>query len=390
MMEMVNRLRGSMEVEITGVYPERFINICAQNGVHFWNVDKVDDTQYRFHAARDSRKKLQAYAEAQDCKLLILRQQGLPTFTARFKKRYALLAGLVLWLIFVGAMGQFIWEIDVEGNETIPDELLLQALAELGVKEGCYAGAFEERDIKNLMLLHVDRLLWCALNVRGGRATLSVRERVEAVPVVPVDEPCNVIAGETGLLVRMDTLRGSPQVQNGQMVQKGQMLVSGVIDMQNGGSRFVHAMAYAKARIWRDTTAVMPQTQWEKQYTGREKKRLAVESLGNRKNLYIDDSPPFDNCDKIVSAQVLRVPLGVSFPIRLITETYREYEPVPVKMTETDAAGLLEQSLVETLERTGGEVSDLKMAFENRNGLLGVRMTAELFQDIAVTSYLPR
>lgn len=390
MMEMVHRLRGSLELEVTGVYPERFINMCAQNGLYFWNVDKVDDTQYRFRANRNAQRKLESFAKAQNCQLRVLRQQGLPSFGARFKKRYALIAGLLLWLIFAGAMGQFIWEIDVEGNENIPDEVLLHALAQMGVKEGCYAESFEEREIKNLMLLRVDGLLWCALNVQGGHATLLVRERVDAVPVVPVDLPCNVIAGESGLLLRMDTLRGSAQVQNGQMVQKGQLLVSGAVDMEAGGSRFVHAMAYAKARTWRDVTAVMPQEQMKKVYTGREKKRLSIESLGNRINLYFDGSQPFDNCDKIVGTQVLRVPLGVSFPLRFITETYREYTLEPDLLAETEAAELLERRLLETLKQSGGEVSDLRMAFENRNGLLGVRMTAELLRDIAVTSYIPQ
>lgn len=383
MMEMVNRARGYLEVSVTGVFPERFINLCAARGLSFWSVRKTDATQYRFLTTKSAYPKLEGLAKSQSCELRILRQQGAPFFSARFKKRYALCAGLLLWLLCAGFMGQFIWEIEVQGNTAIPDETILQALSELGVRQGAYTGSIEEREIKNLMALKVDGLLWCALNISGGRATLMVRERVEPEPVIRRGDPCDVIARESGVLVRMDTLSGSAQVQNGQTVRKGQILVSGVIQSEQTEPRTVHAMAYAIARTWRDVTAVTPESQLQKQYTGNEKRRFALVALGRRRNLYRDGGQPFDNCDKISISHTFDAPLGVRFPIRLITETYSEYIPEPLSLAESAAAELLETFLTEQLEEYGGDVSDLRLAFENRGGLMGVRMTAELLRDIA-------
>ncbi|MDR1737178.1 MAG: sporulation protein YqfD [Oscillospiraceae bacterium] len=389
MMKMVNRIRGSVELEITAVYPERFLNKCAQSGVEFWKVTRVDETQYRFFVTRSGLRKALRFADAQNCELRVISQKGLPFFTARFKKRYALIAGLVLVLAFALVMGQFIWEIEVVGNESVPDEVLLQKLSELGIKEGGYTGKINESVIKNIMLLETEELLWCALNIQGGRVTFHVRERTVPESVVPIDAPCDVVAGETGVLVRMDTLRGAPMVQSGQTVTKGQVLVSGVMEIKDHGTRRVHAMAYAQARTWHDVTAVMPHTYQQKTYTGNEKTRRAVIVLGKRINFYSDSSMPFDNCDKIVSVKTLRVPLGVNFPVKFVTETFAEYVTAEVAVDEGVASEVLEERLVSYLDQTGGEAADVKFAFENRRGMLGVRMTAELVQDIAVTSYLP-
>ena len=387
MMNMVNRARGYLELSVTGVYPEGFINACAIRGVHFWNAGRIDEATFRFQAARSAYPKLEALAREQNCALAVLRRQGLPFFTMRFRKRYALLAGLGLWLLCAGAMGQFIWDIDVRGNAAIPDETLLQALAELGVRPGRYTGDLEEREIKNSMLLNVDGLLWCALNIRGGQATLFVRERTEPEPVVPLKEPCDVVAGEAGVLVRLDTLAGAARAQSGQTVEKGQTLVSGLIVYAEAEPRAVHARVYALARTWRDITAVIPDSRREKRYTGRTKTRFSLTALGRRCNLYRRDSLPFDNCDKITHSYTLDAPLGVRFPLRLVRETYREYAPEEARVPEAEAAGLLEACLTERLGREGGEISALRMAFENRNGLLGVRATAELLRDIAETRY---
>ena len=37
--QIVNLLRGSVELEVQGAFPERFLNLCAQRGVAFWGVE---------------------------------------------------------------------------------------------------------------------------------------------------------------------------------------------------------------------------------------------------------------------------------------------------------------------------------------------------------------
>ena len=34
--QIVNLLRGSVRLEVTGAFPERFLNLCAQRGAAFW------------------------------------------------------------------------------------------------------------------------------------------------------------------------------------------------------------------------------------------------------------------------------------------------------------------------------------------------------------------
>ena len=41
---MVNALRGSVRLEVSGAFPERFLNLCAQRGIVFWNVEWLEAT----------------------------------------------------------------------------------------------------------------------------------------------------------------------------------------------------------------------------------------------------------------------------------------------------------------------------------------------------------
>ena len=39
LLRLVNALRGSVRLEVEGAFPERFLNLCAQRGILFWNVE---------------------------------------------------------------------------------------------------------------------------------------------------------------------------------------------------------------------------------------------------------------------------------------------------------------------------------------------------------------
>ena len=38
MQAIINFLRGSVLFTVTGAFPERFLNLCAQRGVGFWDL----------------------------------------------------------------------------------------------------------------------------------------------------------------------------------------------------------------------------------------------------------------------------------------------------------------------------------------------------------------
>ena len=55
---IVNFLRGSVCFTVCGPFPERFLNLCAQNGVGFWGLVWLDGQTLELKVARrDARKR---------------------------------------------------------------------------------------------------------------------------------------------------------------------------------------------------------------------------------------------------------------------------------------------------------------------------------------------
>ena len=93
---LINVLRGSVRLEVTGAFPERLLNLCAQKGIQFWNVEWLEPTRLRLTVTRQGSGPARALGEKVQCTVTPEGRSGVPFFLARFRRRYALLVGLAL------------------------------------------------------------------------------------------------------------------------------------------------------------------------------------------------------------------------------------------------------------------------------------------------------
>ena len=103
-----------------GPFPERLMNVCAQNGISFWALEWRDGHTLSMTVRQEDRKQLWKLAERVGCTVETEGSQGLPGLLARFRTRYAFLAGFALSLAAVCILSSFVLTIQVTGNETVP------------------------------------------------------------------------------------------------------------------------------------------------------------------------------------------------------------------------------------------------------------------------------
>ena len=120
MKRLMNLLRGTVALCVTGPFPERLLNLCAQHRLDFWRLEWLDDHTVRFTARRSQFRRLEALAERVECEISVEQRRGLPDFLLRFRARYAFLAGLALALGAVAFLSRFVLTIQVSGNERLP------------------------------------------------------------------------------------------------------------------------------------------------------------------------------------------------------------------------------------------------------------------------------
>ena len=385
---IVNRLRGQVRVRAECAFPERVLNLCGAQELAFWDLRWESPTAFTCRMSRRDWKALRQAGRNLDCTFSVVGLEGAPYFLLRFRHRQALLVGLTACALglFLGSF--FIWDFQVEGNETVPTERILRALEKNGVGLGTFGLGLNGEDIRNHVLLDVPELVWIAVNVSGCRASVQVRERTPPPVMIDRRQPCNLIARRAGLVKRVQTIGGVACVVPGVAVTEGQILISGVEDTDTVGARVLAGLGKVEARTWYGLTASMPLTVTEKRYTGREKTGVSL-ILGTRRiKFFSNSSIEGAEYDKITRRFPLRL-LGVPLPVTLVTEKWRFYEAVPASRTAAQAekaAGAILTAQLHEMVEPYGEVKSTLCSSRQKGDTLLVTLSAECLEEIGATA----
>ena len=326
---------------------------------------------------RDSRRAA-GLGEKAGCTVARAGEGGVPAFLLRFRRRYALLVGMALSLAAVCVLSQFVLWVEVSGNETVPTAEILTELRRLGLRPGTYGPGVDESEVSRGLLLRLDGLAWCAVNLHGTRAEVLVRETVPT-PELPDDSlRGSVVAKAPGIVTGMEVLEGDVLIAGD---------VAGPVPQYSElepPRRLVKAEGRIYARTWRTLTASIPLTADVKTYTGEEESRWSLHILGLRINFYGNSGISFPEYDKITEVWTARLPSGQELPLWLSRETARAYERTGTKIDPEAAQTLLEERLLADLTEQVGEGEIVSTAYTARQagGVLTVTLTAECREEI--------
>lgn len=389
---LANALRGKVRLEVEGAFPERLLNLCAQRGILFWNVEWLEATRLRFTVTRQGAGTAIGLGERAMCTVTRAGQAGLLVFLERFRRRYALLIGLALSLTAVCVLSQFVLTIQVEGNQTVPTAVILTELRRQGLRPGVFGPGLDEKTIRTKALLQLPELSWMSVNLYGTRAQVLVREATPEPEVVDETATGSVVARASGIITRMDTLNGEALVDVGDTVVAGETLISGTVhldapkysELPDLGTLQVRAEGRVYARTWRTLVGELPLESPVKVYTGEEKTCWSATVLGQRLVFFGNSGIPFSKYDKISKVWELTLPGGQAMPLTVQRETLRAYETAPAALDPAAARQMLEEQLLEELKRAvgTGEVVSTDYTAVEADGLLRVTLQAECTEEI--------
>lgn len=392
LLRLVNALRGSVRLEVEGAFPERFLNLCAQRGILFWNVEWMEATRLRLTVTRRGSRQAAALGERTLCIVTPAGRKGMPYFLARFRKRYAFWVGMGLSMAAVCVLSSFVLTIEVKGNTNVPTAQILTELRRQGLGIGTFGPGLDERTVGNKVLLQLPQLSWLSINLYGTRAEVLVREAVEAPELVDAQEYGSVVARASGIVTRVEALTGEAVVKVGDTVLEGETLISGTVHLEGPaysdkpeiGQIQVRASGRVYARTWRTMAAQLPLEAQVKRYTGEETNLWSVTALGRRTDFFGKGGISFDRYDKISHTWTLTLPGGEEMPLAVQRETCRAYELETLAVEPDAAEAMLKERLLEALEEAvgEGEIVSTEFAVETENGMLTVTLQAECREEI--------
>ena len=361
-------LRGYVRIRAKGFSAERFMNMAAFRGVYLWDIS-YEGAAVTMKADGGSMEILEACSQKTGCSMEILGWGGLPAFLRRFRRRQVWSAGVLCFAAGLYLLSSFIWTVEVEGNERLETEDLLSACEKMGLQPGAWKHGVDTEAVTKGLLMQFSDISWVSVGIKGTDVTIRLAETIEKAERIDRETPCDIIASADGVIVQITAERGTPMVQTGDVVKKGDVLISSELliglEGEEQHTEYTAAEGAVTARIWQKLTEELPLQYEETIYSGVEKENHSI--VFSEKELDIIHPDGAGKWEKTVLEEQPLALGDFRLPLSLKKEIWKEYEILEKTRTMEETKSILEENLrkkTENLLSPYGKIEDIKIIFE--------------------------
>lgn len=322
-----NYFRGYVIIEVSGFSVERFINLAVHKGIYIWDINHKGSV-VTMKVSIKGFFLLKSCCKKTGCRIKIAGKKGYPFTANKYRKRKFFMVGVVFFVLVLYALSSFVWLIEVEGNERITADQILKYCEENGLYAGSFKYTVDTKAIEKNMINSFSDLSWITIQIKGTKAVIKLTETIPKVEIIDNNTPCDVVASKDGLIVSIVTSAGTPVVKAKDVVQEGDVLVSGEIIVKEDEmgiiKEYTNAKAEVKAKLWNEFNFFVPLIYNEKIFSGNTVKGLSLIILDRPINLY-KPKIAFENYEKTAIRQQLKASENYVLPIVFIIDEYREF-----------------------------------------------------------------
>ncbi len=391
MINLLKFIKGYVTVIVHGENAEKFLNMCVDRNILLWDIRMLSEKTYTVCMSIKAYKKTRHFAIATATSLKLSKKQGVPFLIYRLKFRKGIIVGLVLSLVLFLSLTSFVWRIDVVGNERVTKEEILNALNKAGFKKGTLRYGIDEAMLQNKVLLDLKELSWMWVYVKGTRAVVDVRERVDPPEMIQSDTTSNIVAERDGLITEIVVRNGNANVKVGDTVKKGELVISGVVPIGEDGYRLVNAQGDVIARTWYEKGEFFPFEVKKYKKTGEKISKKVVKLPGFDVLLYIDKNIPYKDYETKVTEHTFDL-MGIDgLKVGYVETVYEKLEEYNATLTCDDILPYAEDKIKALVEDELGEdvsIVDISAEHTLQDDGVYIKIIYECIEQIGEKIYL--
>ena len=242
---LFRKLRGYFEFQSKNGNFNKFLSDALEEEINIWETQITDGYILTGKAYYIDLKLIYEIAEKNHLEFEITNSRGLLPKIQRIKGIYSIVFGLVIAVLIICVLSQFVWKIEVIGEENFDSNEVISLAEESGIRIGALGKSLDLRYIEQVIMSKASNLSWIGISRKGTSVYIDVRERIAPQKATYNDEPCNIIAFCDGLITEARVYKGKLQVKENTVVKKGDILVSGAYQPGDDANGMVYTHATA-------------------------------------------------------------------------------------------------------------------------------------------------
>lgn len=328
---MINYIFGSVEICVNNI---NSISRLVKNNIRCSEIRKNDNKLY-FNIPLYSLKKTCKILNDESVEYRIIKIKGIPGFLNRFKTRYGLYLGVIVFFVLISISGKYIWSFRVTGNSYVSDKEIISLLTDLGCGIGTKIDTIEFAKLHNRFLIECPDIAWISVNMDGVIADVEIRE-------VKRENPegtgyANIVASEDGQIEMITIVNGKSQVEIGDVVRKGDLLISGVESYREGENTYYeNAEGCVFARVNKEIKVQVNNQKKSNVRTGNYIERKSLKIFNLNINLFGNGGNHYDKYDIITENRQLVLFDTVVLPVWVNREKIYEVDDTIITLSKNE------------------------------------------------------
>ncbi|MBO8159139.1 sporulation protein YqfD [Thermosyntropha sp.] len=391
---------GVKKVRIGGKKQEKIVNMASARGIYIWGIKKNGD-KMEFKVRSSGFEALRNIAAENGHEVEVVEEKGFYLLRGIVKRRLGFIIGALVFVLTLYLLSSFVWVLEVSGNSKIDKNRIIITAAKYGLYEGAPKWNFKGSEVEEGILKDLDELSYVKVDIEGVKVNIQVVEKI--MPDKTVTEPCHIVAAKDGIVDDILVLQGQPNVKIGDVVAKGDILISGIIfpedqvisGIENESEGVsdeelkpwtVRARGEVKARVWYEGYGECPLKKETLIMTGNKKKKVYIIAGDRIFNLKKGNDSGFKMVKKEIRENSINTPWG---KIGIGTENLYEQAKKVTLYSDKEAFKIARKKALDVIKKEVGKDKELlKIKFEvvsaPSDSLVRVKAEAEVIEDIAV------
>lgn len=335
-------LKGYVIIRVSGFSVERFINLAMNRNIYMSDV-VYKDNFVTMKVSIEGFKLLKPIIKKTKCRVEIIEKVGVPFFIFKYRKRKLLAIGTVFFLFSIYILSTHIWLIEINGL----DRIYYDDINNFIKSEGLYVSAkrkdIDTEAISEDIINNFPEIAWININLKGTKATLSIKETIEKKEIPTKDVPSNIVAKKDGIIEKIVVSNGVAVVKPFDVVKEGDVLISGELKVKEDEfgvlKSYVKSKGEVLAKTYYNFSFTVPYEYEEKIPTGREINDYRY-SVFNKKISLLNRKIGFENYNRVSLYNELNLGDDYPLPFIIIKDTYKELESIKKTRTKEEATNM--------------------------------------------------
>ena len=257
LMQGIRYMKGFVRIRMIGYSAERFLNACAYRNIYIWGLRPVNGN-YELNMYAKDFLSLKPILKKTGIQVRVIKKTGFPFWLHHYRKRRMFFLGAAGGIALLFLLSSIVWSIDITGNLSRSDDVLLKFLKEKQVKSGMLKTQVDCQRIVKDIRKEYDDIVWVSASMEGSRLKIQIKENEDAdlniekdkkepeqdPYTAQVSQPMDIVADEDCVLTKIVVRKGVTELKEGMEVKKGELLVSGQVPVKNDAGEVIDYQYY--------------------------------------------------------------------------------------------------------------------------------------------------